>query len=227
MERETPMNYENLVREVLAAAAKVGIGPKDDCLVGQPGRLWPLGVLIEMNLQRIDGGFAPLPIRTPEGEEFYRPWSYAELGATNEMELATLFGTIAATLERLRDDDCEEDTEEAEFEDELEQEADFGEFEDEDGDDDDCEIMLPALELNPNYKGDPEEESREITVDDMTDSELSAAAKADAEIDRFNMVLEEQLQWMRNYPDPDYRIEFYKILRDFIGKAADALDELY
>ena len=36
---------------------------------------------------------------------------------------------------------------------------------------------LPPLELNPNYKGDPEEECREITVDDMTDSELSAAAK--------------------------------------------------
>ena len=70
------------------------------------------------------------------------------------------------------------------------------------------------------------EEDEDYCFDEGLD-ELTASAKADAELDRFNLILDAQLSWIRNYPDAEQRVEFYKWLREFLAKAADRLDELY
>ena len=70
------------------------------------------------------------------------------------------------------------------------------------------------------------EEDEDYRFDKGLD-ELTASAKADAELDRFNLILDAQLSWIRNYPDAEQRVEFYKWLREFLAKAADRLDELY
>jgi len=94
-------------------------------------------------------------------------------------------------------------------------------FEDDEEPEDDEESFSGQEDDEGLFEGD-----EDYCFDEGLD-ELTASAKADAELDRFNLILDAQLSWIRNYPDAEQRVEFYKWLREFLAEAADRLDELY